>query len=417
MLLSIFIAIMGFVLAKRLVDPVIDMALEARVIASGDFGRKIEAKREDEIGDLGRSINLITKKIKDSLGELENYSVRTKQVNIEIQRKVLALSGLLQIGDSIASMEDIAKVLHLIVEKVSEIGEDNFAVIFMAESGTLNIVPKASFNISPNTIKDLSFTIGKGYVGTFVKERWTAKVDSSTKFSPQLGEVCNLFNTKNCFILPVVCHGIGVGFMITGNQKESYKFKDDDIELMKVLNKQLGIAVESDILVRRTKDLVIKDELTNLYNDKYIRERLDEEIKRSILYQRPCSLLLFNVDNFKLFRERHGEMITEGVLKKIASTLKESAMGVSKVARLGADEFAIILPEKNKREAANMAEEIRKKIEDIEFKGIKKKEKSITISGSVSENPIDGASSKELFNKAKEALKRAKQEGKNKIAL
>ena len=200
------------------------------------------------------------------------------------------------------------------------------------------------------------------------------------------------------------------------NDKENFIFKDDDVELIKVLSKQLGIAIENDALLKRTKELTIKDELTGLYNEKYVKERLDEEIRRAILYQRPCSLLLFNVDNFMQYRDTHGEMITEKSLKKIAGILKESSTEVSKVARLGGDEFAIVLPEKNKKEAMRLAEDICRKVESEGAKLVKKGEDPLTVSGSVSENPIDGTTAKELFNKAAQAIKKAKLEGKNRIS-
>lgn len=415
-LLSITIALLGLILAKRMVDPVIDMALEAKIIASGDYGRKLETDREDEIGELGRSINHMTKRIKDSMVELQNYSIKTKEVNLEIQKKVLALSNLLQIGDMIAASEKLENVLDIVVRKVGEIDEGNFTILFLAEEGTTKMIPKASHNISTKAVKDISFTIGKDYLGTSVREKNIIKIDSSVRINSQMEELRKIFKIKSCLMVPVVSHGMGVGFLFTANNKDDYRFGDDDIELIKVLSKQLGIAIENDILLKRTKELAIKDELTDLYNEKYVRGRLDEEIKRAILYQRPCSLLLFNIDDFKEFRDRHGELVTEDTLKKIADVLKKNSTEVSKVARLGGDEFAIVLPEKNKKEATQFAEEIRKKIEAVEIKGARKDERHLTVSGSVSENPIDGTSANELFDKAKTALKKAKLEGKNRIA-
>lgn len=415
-LLSITIALLGLILAKRMVDPVIDMALETKIIASGDFGRKLRTDREDEIGDLGKSINNMTKRIKDHMIELQSYSVKTKEINLEIQKRVLILSNLLQIGDMIAASEKLADVLNVIVEKASEIDGDNSAVLFLAEEEAVKMIAKASFNTDKKIIRSLSFNIDKDYLGISVRERKIIKIDSSTRLSSQMKEVCNIFKMKNCLIVPVVAHGKGIGFLLTGNDKDDFKFKDDDIEVVKVLNKQLGIAVENDMLLRKAKDLAVKDELTGLYNEKYIKERLDEEIKRAILYQRPCSLLLFNIDNFKAFRDRHGEMFTEEILKRVADTLRKSSTEVSKISRLGGDEFAIVLPEKNKREATQLAEEIRKKIDAMGKKEAKKGEAPLTTSGSVSENPIDGASSKELFDKATMAMKKAKLEGKNRIA-
>ncbi len=241
------------------------------------------------------------------------------------------------------------------------------------------------------------------------------KIDSTTSMNAQLEGVKKIFKAKNCLLVPVLSRGNSAGFLFAGNDSENFEFKIDDIELIKVLCKQLGIAIENAVLLKKAKELIVKDELTDLYNEKYIRGRLDEEIERSVLYQRPCSLLLFNIDNFKKFRDSHGEMATEDTLKKVATIIKESSTGVAKAARLGGDEFAIVLSEMNKKQSTKLADDIRKKIEALGAKLAGKEEGPLTISGSVSENPIDGTSAEELFDKARRAMKTAKLEGKNRI--
>jgi len=415
-LFTIMIAILGLILAKRMINPVINLALETKIIASGNFQRRVESDREDEIGDLGNSINVMTRKIKDYMMELQNYSAKTKEVNLEIQRKVLALSNLLQIGDMIATSEKLENVLNIVVEKAGEIMEDSFTALFLAKDGAVTMLPEALCNITKRELKDISFNIDKDYLGTQIREKKVIKIDPSAKMNAQLEKIRDVFKAKSCLIVPVSMHGKGIGFLISGNKKDEITFKDDDTELIKVLGKQLGIAIENSILSRKAKELAVVDELTGLYNEKYIKGRLDEEIKRAILYQRPCSLLLFNIDNFKDYRDKHGEMATEDLIKRVATVLRDNATEVSKVARLGGDGFAILLPEKNKKEATQLAEDVRKNIEAIGAKLAKKGEKPLTVSGGVSENPIDGTTSRELFDKAVIAMKKAKLEGKNRIS-
>ena len=101
------------------------------------------------------------------------------------------------------------------------------------------------------------------------------------------------------------------------------------------------------------------------------------------------------------------------MLKKVAKLIKENTTPVGKASRIGGDEFAMLLPEKNKREAAEIAEDIRKKIEAANFSGDDRLK--ITVCGGVGENPIDGSTQEELFKKAMEALKSAKSLGKNRV--
>jgi diguanylate cyclase (GGDEF)-like protein len=142
---------------------------------------------------------------------------------------------------------------------------------------------------------------------------------------------------------------------------------------------------------------------------------LDEEIKRAILLQRPCSFVLVNIDNFKIYRDRQGELASESTLKKIARILEENGTEIDRVGRFGGDEFALILPEKNKKEATLIAEEVRRRIEESIFPGDKTSMVKLTVSAGVSENPIDGINAGELVDKATQSLKQAKVQGKNKV--
>ena len=181
-----------------------------------------------------------------------------------------------------------------------------------------------------------------------------------------------------------------------------------------VFIKQTAIVTENDLLLKQTGRLAVKDKLTGLYNEQYIRGRLEEEIKRAIVCQRPCSFIVFNIDNFKQFHTLYGEIETENALRKMALILSESADEIDKVARFGDDEFAMLLPEKNKKLAASTAEEIRRKIE-FAFSEEEVSARRLTVSGGLSENPIDGITAEELINKALDSLKAAKTKGKNRV--
>ncbi|MEK6715600.1 MAG: diguanylate cyclase [Candidatus Omnitrophota bacterium] len=160
---------------------------------------------------------------------------------------------------------------------------------------------------------------------------------------------------------------------------------------------------ELDTLMQKVKNLEVRDALTGLYNESFIKTRLDEEIKRAIMYQRPCAFIIFSVDRYKELCQDLSLPEIELIFKRIAIILKESITDIDKAARLGEREFALLLPEKNKKQAQNIAEVIKKRIEEI-FRAEPDKHKRITISLGVAENPIDGVNTSELISKAKESL-------------
>jgi diguanylate cyclase (GGDEF)-like protein len=197
-----------------------------------------------------------------------------------------------------------------------------------------------------------------------------------------------------------------------GNARETFLYRKDDLELLDIFAKQIAIAVENDILMHRVEKLEIKDALTGLYNAAFMQNRLQEEIKRAIIYRRPCAFILFNIDNFKRFHQNFGLLQCEAALKKIATLVKDSVSEVDRAGRIGDNEFAVILPEKNKRQAEKVAEDIRRKIE-FSFSEEQDPGKRLTVSGGVSENPLDGVSGEELISKAKELVSLAKEKGRN----
>jgi len=100
-------------------------------------------------------------------------------------------------------------------------------------------------------------------------------------------------------------------------------------------------------------------------------------------------------------------------LKKIAAVLTKRLSPIDKAARIGDDVFALLLPEKNKRSAFDIAEEIRHDVEKLRFSDDELDR--MTVSVGVSENPIDGSTPEALFDKAAELVKKAKTDGKNKV--
>lgn len=406
----IIISILGLYVAKQMIDPVVKMAGDAKIIANGDFSKTIEVKGEDEIGDLGMSLNIMTRKIKENIEELRAYGEKTKLINLEINKKVLALSSLLQIGNLISSSTELPRVMDFITQKLSEVEEDSVAFLMLLDEVSQEFKIMSSAGIDEAKSQGLAARQDEILPDIMIADKDNLpKQKILDKFKTSL-------DLKNIITLPIIVARKQYGLLALGNKKDDFTFKDDERELLKVFMKQAAIAVENDLLIRKAKELAIKDELTGLYNESYMHTRLDEEIKRGILYQRPCGYLLIDIDDFKEIHDDLGESKAELLLKALGEMLKSTLTEVDKVARLEVDRFAIVLPEKNKKQAANTAEDVRKKIEGNLSK-LMKTGRKITISVAVSENPIDGSTADELIEKAERLLKNAKSLGKNRVAV
>lgn len=394
LVVSIIISILGLYVTKEMIDPVIKMAGEARTIAEGDMTKIIDINREDEVGDLSKSLNIMTQKIKENMEELKAYGEKTKLINLEINKKVMALSGLLQIGNLISSSKELNSTLDFIIRKVSDVENDSPSFLLLMKDGANEYTVVSGCNLEEEKA-----------IGVKLKQPDMAA-----------GMLMKKFGLKNIASIPVTAAGKLCGMLVVGNNEKDFIFAEDEKELLKVFAKQISIAVENDMLVKKSKELSVKDEVTSLYNYNYMKSRLDEEIKRAVVYQRPCGYLLVDMDDFKEFSAANGPGKAETLLKEIGDILKKSITEIDKVGRLCDDKFGIILPEKNKRQAAHVAEEIRKNIEDRLGRVIRA-DKKLTVSIGASENPIDGATAEELMGKAERLVHSAKSLGKNRVAV
>lgn len=156
------------------------------------------------------------------------------------------------------------------------------------------------------------------------------------------------------------------------------------------------------------QELAIKDGLTNLYNHKHIHEMLDLNIKLSKRYCRPLSVIMFDIDNFKMVNDTFGHQFGDEVLSQVAQIIKKTARNTDIIGRYGGEEFIVILPETDDREALILAERIRKEIQNNKFRN----DVSITISGGVSLLEED---SEQVIYDADKLLYKSKHTGKNKI--
>lgn len=412
---SVIIAIIGFWVIKEVFDRIYSVSNAAKMIAAGDINQHVEIDRTDEVGDLGEALNQLTRRVRDNMDELKTYSEKTTQINLEIQKRVFVLSSLLQISSLISQGSKLDEIFKITVEKSRLIANSDLSYLILKEESSSNFrITSVDGLRAANFLKIIICPQDELY-GFIAKMNQPMVIDQKNKLNKGAQEdFDSKFALKNSLAIPVFLKGKTVGVLGIGNTEEGFLYKRDDMELLDIMARQIAIGIENDILIHRVEKLEIKDTLTGLYNEAFISTRLQEEIERAIKYQRPCAFILLNIDNFQRFHEEFGLLSSEAVLKKVALLIKNEISEIDRAARFGYNEFAIVLPEKNKRRACDIAEEIRKKIESV-FNEESDVNKRITISGSVSENPLDGVKAQELIIKAKELLSLAKAKGKNKI--
>lgn len=177
---------------------------------------------------------------------------------------------------------------------------------------------------------------------------------------------------------------------------------------------QASLALDNAARYNFAKDLLYIDELTGLYNYRYLDVVLERELKRSERYGSNLSVLFLDIDLFKTVNDMFGHLIGSRVLREVGSLLRKSVRDVDAVIRYGGDEYTIVLVETGLEGAAVVAERIRKTIEAHTFSKADGLAIKLTVSLGYACSPDDAATKVELLEMADQAMYRGKTAGKNK---
>ncbi len=160
--------------------------------------------------------------------------------------------------------------------------------------------------------------------------------------------------------------------------------------------------------------LTIIDGLTEIYNKRAFLETLEREFNRSQRYNRPLSLIIFDIDHFKHVNDNYGHLTGDYVLKHMSKIIKNSVRSEEFLARYGGEEFTIIMPESTRMAAINLGEKIRALVESSTFH-FEGKIIPITISVGVSTLTPSIFTPMELISVADKKLYQAKATGRNRV--
>lgn len=407
LLLALVVALLGLELAKRLIDPMSKMARKARRMASGEYALKFSVDRNDEIGILGEAINRMTERIRVTLDEIKGYGQRTRQASREVERKTLALSHLLSLGEGLSENSlEMGEILDMAVQKAAAIFETGYSVLYLSSQMGHDYIARYAFNAEHDDLRSLAVKPGEGPLGMAVRDRTVIVIDSSTPMAKDTEAFRQSYGVKNIVGVPVGTARADFGILVVGNRLDGFSFRTDDIDLAKIFAKQISLALEKEMLTAKARELMVKDDVTGLYNRNSIMMALEEEIKRSIFYQRSCAFILFAIDDLDRFFSAIGEGARLDVARKLGRLMKDGATPIGKAARVSANEFAVLLPEKNKLEADQAAETIRRMADVTNV--IKDERFNIAVRYGASEYPADGSTADELFKKAADQLMCAK---------
>lgn len=172
--------------------------------------------------------------------------------------------------------------------------------------------------------------------------------------------------TRSAILIPMTYHNEVIGiFALSSLQDRQYSYAN--LNFLESVVERLTAALQNYILYQETKNLSLKDYLTDTANRRALDIQLKYEYRRSKRYQEPFSVLIIDLDHFKNFNDTHGHIAGDQVLKEIASIMKREIREIDLLARFGGEEFVILLPGTDREHAGQVAERIRRSVYDHVF--------------------------------------------------
>ena len=207
----------------------------------------------------------------------------------------------------------------------------------------------------------------------------------------------------------MIAKGEPIGVINITNKLNGKLFNKQDLEFIEALANQAAIAIDNAKLY----ELATKDGLTKLYIYRHFYTLLENEIKRSSRYNHEMTLLMMDIDNFKQVNDTYGHPVGDQVLREIANCIQQTIRKIDIASRYGGEEFTVILPETNIKDAKIIAERIRKNISKIKINVKGDIYICPTVSIGMSEYPSCALDEQTLIELADVALYNAKNNGKN----
>jgi diguanylate cyclase (GGDEF)-like protein len=204
-----------------------------------------------------------------------------------------------------------------------------------------------------------------------------------------------------------------MGVLLVRLGEKTRVWQESELLLLHTVADQVAVAVNHARLFAQVQQQALTDVLTDCHNRRAFEGQLERDLHMATRLGQPLSLLLLDIDKFKAVNDTYGHDAGDAVLRLLAQTLREELRRVDTAARIGGEEFAVILPQSDMFGALAVAERLRLRIEKLDVPRVG----HITASFGVSVFPFHGSQRNQLFSLADRALYLAKQTGRNRICL
>jgi diguanylate cyclase (GGDEF)-like protein len=236
------------------------------------------------------------------------------------------------------------------------------------------------------------------------------------RFAPQVDEAVS-FTTRSIVCVPVKSKNRVLGVVELVNSLDDTNFDEADLKILATIADFAAIAIENARYFEKVRELVVTDDVTGLYNARYLLEFLDYEIDRARRYGSPLSLVFLDLDFFKAVNDTYGHLAGSGLLTEMGRVIRKHIRKSDMAARYGGDEFVIVLPNTTKEGAFTVASNLRHIVKDRYFLADEGYRVRVTASFGVAAYPADAQSKLALIRLADQAMYNVKDSTRDAVKM
>jgi diguanylate cyclase (GGDEF)-like protein len=221
---------------------------------------------------------------------------------------------------------------------------------------------------------------------------------------------------RGLVMLPLIAKGEAIG-LVELVSRDRPTADPGRITLARTMAHEAAMALENARMYETARNLADRDPLTGFFNHRYLHERLSEEVVRAVRTRRPLSVVMIDLDDFKLVNDTFGHVYGDRVLVYVAETIRATLRESDVAARYGGDEFALVLPETGADDATRVAERILEAFHAAPFMVDGRDQFPVGASIGIATHPRDGRSATDLVQAADALLYLAKDAGGNRVLV
>lgn len=390
------------------------------------------------------------RELTNKINEVESAVYYKKQDYIEIYERNIALEKelaqqtkelsmankkmitLQHIIDMMTSAKPLENVLDNIVNSISnEFGYVHGAILEKMHDDKgdfIRIISQSSDTAIDNLHKAINaplYTLRLNYspVGIYAETMRSGEITQTQNLGQTLQEIMPAITDeqlslildkeycKSMIIIPLSCMNKPFGWFVVFSTRDELATSETDF--LSIFAKQIEMAITIAHLFSTVKEQAVTDGLTGLYNRRYFEEYLQKEVTRANRQKQAFSLIGLDLDFLKQINDKYGHSYGDLAIKTLADVIKNNARSIDTAARMGGEEFNIILPGVDSKGAMIAAERIRKTLEATEIETIGHITASIGVATYFehTDNP------EELIELTDQAMYQSKRNGRNRVTL